>query len=116
LGRDPHELVAVPPVGTVLVCKRQKCLVDQRRGLKGVAGALVTHIVRRWPAEFPIDKWNRSGEGILAAEFPFGQQKGGLPGGVKPQNNPLFASIVDLFIQFVARDFSYFRKPDRSLF
>jgi hypothetical protein len=53
LRRDRKEVQAVPPIHP-LADQPQIGLVNQRRRLKGMAGALATQIRRRLPPEFLI--------------------------------------------------------------
>ena len=82
LRRHPHELGPIPPVRPVLSDQLEEGFVDQGCGLKCVAGALIFNVVAGQPPQLLVDQRKQTGEGILAAEFPLGQQTGDLPGRV----------------------------------
>jgi hypothetical protein len=72
-----------------LVHKPKEYFVNQGCGLKGMADALVAHVMPRQTAEFSVDQGNQPGKCVFAAELHLAQQHGDFSGRVRHQNTSL---------------------------
>ncbi len=73
-GRHTEEVSAVLPLDALLVDELEVRLVDQGRGLKGVAGALPPHLRRCSPAKLAVDERHQLFERLRVTLAPGAQE------------------------------------------
>jgi hypothetical protein len=70
------EVSSILPSHILVVDESQISLVDQRRGLQGMVGALAAHVIASQPAQLLIHKGNQPIERGLITVAPIHQQSG----------------------------------------
>jgi len=62
------------PLDLLLIYQPQICLVNQGRGLQGMAGPLTPQVMVCQAVQFVIDHWNQSFQRLLVARVPARKQ------------------------------------------